>query len=45
LPCADVVWWWMPWCGLFGFWNSACQLALLGGVAALVCGLWLWMLH
>ena len=29
LPSNGVVWWWMPWFGLFGFWDSGLQLWLL----------------
>jgi hypothetical protein len=39
LPGFGVVWWWMPWFGLFGFWDSGLQLVLLGlccGVVVLV---------
>jgi len=42
LPGGDVVWWWMPWCGLFGFWNSFLQLVLLGVVFVVVVLFWVW---
>jgi hypothetical protein len=29
LPSDNVVWWWMPWYRVFGFWNSFAQLVLL----------------
>lgn len=38
LPSDDVVWWWMPWFRLFGFWNTGLQLVLLG-MTFLVVGL------
>jgi hypothetical protein len=44
LPSGDVVWWWMPWFKVFGFWNSYAQLCLLG-VAFVIVGLfWIWIL-
>jgi len=44
LPSDNAVWWWMPWCRLFGFWNSSLQLALLGTVSVVVCAFWVWAL-
>jgi len=28
LPHSSVVWWWMPWAGIVGTWNSLAQIAL-----------------
>jgi hypothetical protein len=28
LPQNSVVWWWMPWAGIFGTWNSVLQVSL-----------------
>jgi hypothetical protein len=44
LPQDGVVWWWMPWCGLFGCWNSGMQLCLLVFVFGVVGGFWIWIL-
>jgi hypothetical protein len=44
LPGDFTVWWWMPWCGLLGFWNSACQVYLFGVVSVVVVLLWIWIL-
>jgi hypothetical protein len=40
LPGGDVVWWWVPWFGVFGFWNSGLQLVLLGFVGVVVGLVW-----
>jgi len=40
LPSNDVVWWWMPWYAIFGFWNSLLQLALLCSTVLVTCLLW-----
>jgi len=45
LPSCDVVWWWMPWFGIFGFWNSAAQLFLLGVVSVVVGLFWVLVLR
>lgn len=45
LPGGDVVWWWMPWCAVFGFWNSVLQLVLLGGVFVVVGLVWVVVLR
>jgi hypothetical protein len=45
LPKADVVWWWMPWCRLFGFWNSESQLGLLTIVSVVICLFWIQILN
>jgi len=45
LPGDGVVWWWMPWFGVFGFWNSSAQLFLLCGVSVLVVLLWVLILR
>lgn len=44
-PDVGVVWWWMPWFGIFGFWNGVCQLLLLSMVCLFVCGFWVWALR
>jgi hypothetical protein len=41
LPANDVVWWWMPWFNVFGFWNSSAQLCLLGAVFAVIGLFWI----
>jgi len=43
LPDASVVWWWVPWFGLFGFWNSVLQLVLLGVVFVVVGLVWVFV--
>jgi hypothetical protein len=43
LPSGEVVWWWMPWFALFGFWNSYAQLCLLFGVFVVVLMLWVFV--
>lgn len=40
LPGDGVVWWWMPWFRVFGFWNSGLQLCLLVSVFAVVGLVW-----
>ncbi|MGQ9507022.1 MAG: hypothetical protein ACUVTB_04070 [Candidatus Bathycorpusculaceae bacterium] len=44
LPGGDVVWWWVPWFGLFGFWDSFLQLVLLCGVFFVVVCFWVFVL-
>jgi hypothetical protein len=41
LPGDGVVWWWMPWFRVFGFWNSGLQLCLLGSVFVVVGLVWI----
>jgi hypothetical protein len=41
LPANDVIWWWMPWFGIFGFWNSLAQLCLLGVVFVIITLFWI----
>lgn len=43
LPGDDVVWWWMPWFRLFGFWNTGLQLVLLGSVCLVVVLFWVFV--
>jgi len=45
LPSVAVVWWWTPWFGLLGFWNSLCQLVLLSVVFAVVVAFWIRILY
>lgn len=45
LPSFGVVWWWMPWSGLFGFWDSFCQLVLLSFVSFVVGLIWIFALR
>ena len=40
LPQDGIVWWWMPWFRLFGFWNSGLQLCLLGLVSGVIGLVW-----
>jgi len=40
LPGDGVVWWWVPWFGLFGFWDSGLQLWLLLVMFGVVCLVW-----
>ncbi|MEM2995197.1 MAG: hypothetical protein QXI91_04180 [Candidatus Bathyarchaeia archaeon] len=44
LPSDDVVWLWMPWYKIFGFWNSFAQLILLFGTMAIVVLFWVFVL-
>jgi hypothetical protein len=44
LPDVGVVWWWVPWFGLFGFWDCFLQLVLLGGVFFVVVCFWVFVL-
>jgi hypothetical protein len=44
LPSGDVLWWWMPWFRIFGFWNSFAQLCLLSVVFTVVGLFWIWIL-
>ncbi|MEM2971936.1 MAG: hypothetical protein QW270_05885 [Candidatus Bathyarchaeia archaeon] len=45
LPSDDVVWLWMPWYKIFGFWNSFAQLVLLFGTVAIVVLFWVFVLR
>lgn len=45
LPSRDVVWWWMPWYRIFGFWNSSLQLCLLFGVSMIACSFWVFVVQ
>ncbi len=45
LPPDDVVWWWMPWYRLFGFWNNFAQLALLSFVFGILFLFWFFTLR
>ena len=45
LPGVDVVWWWVPWCWVLGFWNSVCQVVLLGVVFVVVGVFWVRILN
>jgi len=45
LPAADVVWWWMPWYTILGFWNSVLQLGLLCGVFLTIATFWILILR
>lgn len=40
LPDGGVEWWWIPWYGLLGFWNSYSQLVLLSVTFVVVILLW-----
>jgi hypothetical protein len=44
-PDVGVIWWWMPWFGIFGFWNGVCQLILISIACLFVCVFWAWALH
>jgi len=45
LPGNDVVWWWMPWASVFGFWNSTAQFSLLTVVFVVIMLFWIWILR
>jgi len=40
LPDANVIWWWTPWYGLFGFWNISMQITALCVTFSLVVAFW-----
>jgi hypothetical protein len=44
LPSNDVVWWWVSWYGVFGFWNSFAQLVLLSSALAGIVLFWTFVL-
>lgn len=41
MPSCSVMWWWTPWCRMFGHWDSSCQLCLLSVVLAAIVLSWI----
>jgi hypothetical protein len=45
LPPNNVVWWWIPLCGLLGTWNSSMQVAFFALSCSILVSLWFYVLR
>ena len=45
LPPENVMWWWMPWYPIFGFWTSSMQLVFAAIIYLIIVFLWVQTLN
>jgi len=41
LPPDNVMWWWVPWCKIFGVWTSSMQMVLMALMSLIVVFMWI----